>query len=148
MKKYKALEEVINQNNNIIIQKWSKDNKYIEVQCLDEHFLILDMPSLVCNSEDVQKVLNCFPKHTIPTEKQWDMIYILKDKINTYMDNKIGVNLFLSTSYYMDRYTSSGNIYAYNIPYNNRWYKNPTRPKHHICSYSSSNLRFIVNLNG
>lgn len=127
---------------NIEITVYQKE---IEVKCLDQHFIFLNIGYLEGKPSDVKSFLEAFPDYSLPTELQLDIIYSHINQIkNTIADDlKLATRGTMdgSMSFFIDRVSSGGRQYAYNIPYY-------SRPKFKTCDrWANAKLFMVKNLN-
>lgn len=115
--------------------------KEVEIECLDQHFSFINGGYLEGKPSTVKVFLEAFSEYSLPTEIQLDIIYSHVDQIRDatagdltladwdYMDG--------SMSFYIDRVSSGGRQYAYNIPYYER-------PKFKTCGKWCNAKLFLV----
>lgn len=121
--------------------KVTAHQKEIEVECLDQHFSFINGGYLEGKPSDVKSFLEAFPEYSLPTELQLDIIYSHVDKIRDAVagDLKLAARGYMdgAMSFFIDRVSSGGRQYAYNIPYY-------SRPKFKTCGKWDNAKLFLV----
>jgi hypothetical protein len=119
--------------------------KEIEIECLDQHFSFINSGYLEGKPSDVKIFLEAFPEYSLPTELQLDIIYSHASQIEDVIteDLKLAARWCMdgALSFFIDRVSSGGRQYAYNIPY-------CQRPKFKTCSkWDNAKLLLVKNFN-
>lgn len=125
--------------------KVTAHQKEIEIECLDWHFSFINGGYLEGKASDVKSFLEAFSEYSLPTELQLDIIYSHVDQIRDVIagDLKLAArgNMDGAMSFFIDRMSSGGRQYAYNIPYYQR-------PKFKTCSrWDNAKLFMVKNFN-
>ena len=77
---------------NDIIVKWNKDNNGVEIKGNDEHFIIDINPSYHINYYNAINHCN-INQCCLPSTKQLQLVYKIKDRINKIIHDNSGVQL-------------------------------------------------------
>lgn len=123
----------------------TEHQKEIEVKCLDQHFIFLNTGYLEGKPSHVKSFLEAFPDYSLPTELQLDIIYSHIDQIKNTIANdlELAARGYMdgAMSFFIDRVSSGGRQYAYNIPFY-------SRPKFKTCGrWDNAKLLMVKNLN-
>lgn len=125
--------------------KVTAHQKEIEIECLDQHFNFIDAGYLEGKTSEVKTFLEAFPEYSLPTELQLDIIYSHVEQITAAIarDLKIADRWEMdgALNFFIDRVSSGGRQYAYNIP----CYQ---RPKFKTCGkWDNAKLLMVKNFN-